>query len=114
MRVNRLCGVSPRVAIIGVFDGVHRGHQALIEQARSLAGAGEVVALTFDPHPLTVVNPDAAPLMLGGIDDRIEQLTAAGVDEVVVQVDAWDRGRHRAGRDEHVLGLDGVNQLEKL
>lgn len=84
MRVNRLCGVSPRVAIIGVFDGVHRGHQALIEQARSLAGAGEVVALTFDPHPLTVVNPDAAPLMLGGIDDRIAQLTTAGVDEVVV------------------------------
>ena len=84
MRVNRLCVVSPRVAIIGVFDGVHRGHQALIEQARSLAGAGEVVALTFDPHPLTVVNPDAAPLMLGGIDDRIEQLTTAGVDEVVV------------------------------
>ncbi|MEC9213024.1 MAG: adenylyltransferase/cytidyltransferase family protein, partial [Actinomycetota bacterium] len=76
--------MSPRVAIIGVFDGVHRGHQALIEQARSLAGAGEVVALTFDPHPLTVVNPDAAPLMLGGIDDRIEQLTTAGVDEVVV------------------------------
>ncbi len=35
------------------------------------------MALTFDPHPLTVVNPDAAPLMLGGIDDRIAQLTAA-------------------------------------
>ena len=42
------------------------------------------MALTFDPHPLTVVNPDAAPLMLGSIDDRIDQLTAAGVDEVVV------------------------------
>jgi len=82
--VNRLCGVSPLVAIIGVFDGVHRGHQALIEQARSLAGAGEVVALTFDPHPLTVVKPDAAPLMLGSIGDRIERLTAAGVDEVLV------------------------------
>ncbi|MED6331287.1 MAG: adenylyltransferase/cytidyltransferase family protein, partial [Actinomycetota bacterium] len=39
MRVNRLCRVSPRVAIIGVFDGVHRGHQTLIEQARALAGA---------------------------------------------------------------------------
>ncbi len=84
MGVNRLCGVSPRVAIIGVFDGVHRGHQALIEQARSLAGAGDVVALTFDPHPLTVVKPDIAPLMLGGIGDRIERLTAAGVDEVLV------------------------------
>ena len=84
MGVNRLCGVSPRVAIIGVFDGVHQGHQALIEQARSLAGAGEVVALTFDPHPLTVVNLDAAPLMLGGIDDRIERLTVAGVDEIIV------------------------------
>ena len=84
MSVNRLCGVSPRVAIIGVFDGVHRGHQALIEQARSLAGAGDVVALTFDPHPLTVVKPDAAPLMLGALSDRIERLTAAGVDEVLV------------------------------
>jgi riboflavin kinase/FMN adenylyltransferase len=73
-----------RVAIIGVFDGVHRGHQAVIAQARALAGAGEVFALTFDPHPLVVLAPEAMPDMLMSIDDRVKALTGAGVDSVVI------------------------------
>ncbi|MGA0208733.1 MAG: riboflavin biosynthesis protein RibF [Candidatus Nanopelagicales bacterium] len=73
-----------RVAIIGVFDGVHRGHQAVIAQARALAGDGTVIALTFDPHPLQILAPDTAPLMLSSIDDRVEQLLEAGVDETQI------------------------------
>ena len=73
-----------RVAIIGVFDGVHRGHQAVIAQARALAGDGTVVALTFDPHPLAVLAPGSMPDMLMSIDDRVEALTGAGVDSVVI------------------------------
>lgn len=73
-----------RVAIIGVFDGVHRGHQALIAQARAIAGEGTVVALTFDPHPLEVLAPEQTPLMLGSLDDRADNLRESGVDAVEV------------------------------
>ena len=76
--------MSQRVAIIGVFDGVHRGHQAVIAQARALAGDGEVVAITFDPHPRRVLSPDDAPAMLIALDERIDALQDAGVDDVVV------------------------------
>lgn len=76
--------VSNRVAIIGVFDGVHRGHQAVIAQARALAGDGEVVAITFDPHPRRVLAPDTAPSMLISLDERADALMESGVDDVLV------------------------------
>jgi len=76
--------VSETVAIIGVFDGVHRGHQAVIAQARAIAGDGEVVAITFDPHPRRVLSPQDAPSMLISLDERIDALRDAGVDDVVV------------------------------
>lgn len=82
--VNRLENVEPRVAIIGVFDGVHRGHQAVIAQARALAADGEVVAITFDPHPRRVLDPEFAPVMLATMDERIDALHDSGVDDVVV------------------------------
>lgn len=76
--------MTTRVAIIGVFDGVHRGHQAVIAQARALAGDGEVVAITFDPHPRRVLAPEHAPSMLVSLDERVDALVDAGVDDVVV------------------------------
>jgi len=76
--------VSEDVAIIGVFDGVHRGHQAVIAQARALAGDGDVVAITFDPHPRRVLSPQDAPSMLISLEERIDALRDAGVDDVVV------------------------------
>lgn len=76
--------MSARVAIVGVFDGVHRGHQAVIAQARALAGDGEVVAITFDPHPRRVLDPEHAPVMLVDLDERVDALRGAGVDDVVV------------------------------
>lgn len=73
-----------RVAIVGVFDGVHRGHQAVIAQARALAADGEVVAITFEPHPRRVLDPEHAPAMLATLDERVDALRDAGVDDVVV------------------------------
>ena len=76
----------PAIAI-GNFDGVHRGHQALIATARRLADSagGEVVALTFDPHPARLLAPGLAPPLILSLDRRAELLGEAGADVVVVE-----------------------------
>ena len=75
---------AARAITIGAFDGVHRGHAALIEAARSAAGDdGQVVAVTFEPHPLRVLRGDQAPPQLSNLEQRTEWLQAAGADEVV-------------------------------
>jgi riboflavin kinase / FMN adenylyltransferase len=74
------------VVTIGVFDGVHRGHQAVVglaaEQARRLGLP--VVAVTFDPNPIVVIRPEAAPPTLVPVRARAELLHAAGADHVLV------------------------------
>ena len=74
---------SPTV-VIGNFDGVHRGHQALVQQAKKLDPDGHVVVVTFWPHPLTVLAPDQAPALLCPLERRIDWLTEAGASEVRV------------------------------
>ena len=73
--------------VIGNFDGVHRGHQALIATARRLADAsgGEVVALTFDPHPARLLAPALAPPLITTLERRAELLGEAGADVVVLE-----------------------------
>lgn len=71
---------------IGVFDGVHRGHQLLVHRAVEAARQRDAraVVVTFDPHPTTVVHPEAVPLMLTTIERRVRLLRACGADDVVV------------------------------
>jgi riboflavin kinase / FMN adenylyltransferase len=71
---------------IGVFDGVHLGHQRVIGQARDDARGcgGTSVALTFDPHPMRVLQPDKAPLLLTSTDHKLALIERLGVDACLV------------------------------
>nr|WP_323132200.1 bifunctional riboflavin kinase/FAD synthetase [Kineococcus indalonis] len=79
-------GFGPSVVTIGNFDGVHRGHVAVLDRvvraARERGAAA--VAVTFDPHPLQVLQPDRAPGLLTGLEHRLELVAACGVDAVLV------------------------------
>ena len=72
------------VVVIGVFDGVHKGHQQLLNRAKEIADGRPIVVLTFDPHPTTVFAPDKAPTMLTTLADRVELLKIHNADQVAV------------------------------
>ena len=72
------------VVVIGVFDGVHKGHQLLLNRAKEIADGRPIIALTFDPHPTTVFAPDKAPTMLTTLADRVELLKIHNADQVAV------------------------------
>lgn len=78
-------GSGPSVVVIGNFDGVHRGHQAVLRQARALADAQGLrcVVLTFSPHPSEVLGRGAPP-RLCTMERRQQLLRAQGADDVVV------------------------------
>lgn len=71
---------------IGTFDGVHRGHQALIAELSTLAAerGAATVAVTFDRHPASVVRPESAPRLLTDLTQKLERLAAAGIDYTYV------------------------------
>ncbi len=75
---------APSVVTIGNFDGVHRGHQALLTTAREMAKPrdAEVRAVTFTQHPISVLRPDESPAMLMHPSQREAALRDAGADAV--------------------------------
>ncbi len=78
---------SPGTVITcGTFDGMHRGHALVLERTADRARSSELksVALTFDPHPLDVVNPSAAPPLLTLWDEKLEALSQTRIDEVAL------------------------------
>ena len=74
------------VVTIGVYDGVHLGHRALIGRVRAMAAelGAESAVVTFDRHPATVVRPESAPLLLTDLEQRLELLGETGVDRTLV------------------------------
>jgi riboflavin kinase/FMN adenylyltransferase len=74
------------VATIGEFDGVHRGHQRIVERAGEIARAENlpVVVITFDPHPDEVIRPGSHPPLLTTSRRRAELLAQLGADAVLV------------------------------
>jgi riboflavin kinase/FMN adenylyltransferase len=78
--------LGPAVATVGMFDGVHRGHRALLDRVAAEAAARGLpaAAVTFDRHPLAVLRPGSEPPLLTTLDRKVELLGAAGMDRVLV------------------------------
>ena len=77
---------GPSIVTIGVFDGVHRGHQRIVARAREAAGelGLPLVVVTFDPHPSEVVRPGSHPALLCSLRRRTQLLGELGADAVCV------------------------------
>jgi riboflavin kinase / FMN adenylyltransferase len=85
--ISELSGLSgPLFLAIGVFDGVHLGHQAVIStSSRHARGAGGTpVVVTFDPHPAKVLRPDDAPHLLTATQHKISLIRDLGVAHLLV------------------------------
>lgn len=97
--------MSATTVTIGVFDGVHRGHRALIGHARRVADehSTPLLAVTFDPHPLAVVGSGQAPPSLATLDHRRALLHEAGADRVDVL--AFDEATARMEPEDFVRDL---------
>ncbi len=76
----------PLCAAVGFFDGVHRGHRQVIAEtiAESKVLGGHAWVLTFEPHPLKVLNPAIAPRLITGLTHKLRLLEALGVDGGIV------------------------------
>jgi riboflavin kinase/FMN adenylyltransferase len=108
MRVIPLHDAQPRArrVAVGTFDGVHLGHREVI--------AGSDTVLTFDPHPLSIVAPAAAPKLLTTLERKAELVAELGVDDVLVRtlgaehVSVGENFRfgHRAQGDTELLRAD--------
>ena len=77
---------GPAFLAIGVFDGVHRGHQAVISTAARHAeeADGTAVVVTFDPHPAKILRPQESPRLLTATQHKIELIRALGVSHLLV------------------------------
>jgi riboflavin kinase/FMN adenylyltransferase len=101
---------GPSVVTVGMFDGVHRGHRALLDRVAAEAAARGLPAgaVTFDRHPLEVLRPDARPPLLTTLDRKVALLGAAGMDFVLVLAFTEELSQVTAEAFAHEVLLDGV------
>ena len=76
----------PTVLTLGVFDGLHLGHQQIMKRVVERARAANAVAtaITFDPHPRAVLHPASAPPLLQTLDQRLANLEVLGIEQAIV------------------------------
>ncbi len=97
---------APSVVSVGVFDGLHRGHQRVIDHviARARAYGALASVVTFDPHPALVLDPARAPHLIGTLSQRLEGFEALGVDQVrILDFDQAASQEHASAFIERVL-----------
>ncbi len=84
---DRALAIPKPVLTMGNFDGIHLGHQALLQRTveEAKVQGGHSVVLTFEPHPLAVLAPERAPRLLLTHKDKMRLLQAFGVDVVIIQ-----------------------------
>lgn len=106
--------MSGAVVTVGTFDGLHRGHQAVLAEIVRRAGARGLtsVLVTFDPHPLEVVNPAAAPKLLTPTEEKQELLAGTGLDRVVLLPFTQEVAAQSA--EEFVRRLQGEHGMQEL
>src|SRR6476620_8431301 len=78
--------LRPTVLTLGVFDGLHLGHQRIMQtvvERAKMCGAS-ATAITFDPHPRAVLHPESAPPLLQTLDQRLANLEVLGIEQAIV------------------------------
>ncbi len=85
--INDFPNPAPTVATVGTFDGLHAGHQMILERIKNRAKeiSGLSVLISFDPHPRRLVHPEYPLQLLTTIDERSELLSKMGLDYLIVQ-----------------------------
>ena len=99
---------------IGVFDGVHRGHQHLFGQliAAATASGSRAGVVTFRNHPASVLRPDFDPRYLSGIEERITRISDSGVDFVVPVT--FDAALSELSARDFIIRLQGILRMRGL
>src|SRR5207247_10500158 len=76
----------PTVLTLGVFDGLHLGHQLImrtvVERAHAIGAVPTVI--TFDPHPRSVLHPQSAPPLLQTLDQKVDGFGVLGIETTIV------------------------------
>ena len=77
---------KPTVLTLGVFDGLHLGHQRIMQTVvdRAAAVGAHATAITFDPHPRAVLHPESAPPLLQTLDQRLANFEVLGIEQAIV------------------------------